>query len=264
MGLGKVRNNTKLQTYQFPYGSDNYGLLLHCNETGQTACVDAGDAEAVHKALSETGWILTHILITHHHADHTDGLDNLKTSCKAKVFGPSINSNVSNLYDRRLKDGDQFEFAGRNICVIATPGHTLDMINFYSLDEKLICTGDTLFVLGCGRIFEGSPAMMWESLEKLLTLPEDTIVYCSHEYSLANSLFAVTIDPENKVLKERQLLIQKLRKEDKPTVPTTIGLEKATNPFLRVSEPSIQTNLGMLGSSNLDVFTEIRRQKDNF
>jgi hydroxyacylglutathione hydrolase len=253
-----------LKTHQFPYGSDNYGLLLHSDETGLTACVDAGDADATRAALAETGWGLTHIFITHHHADHTEGLADLKTAYNATVLGPKIDSAVSNLYDMQLGDGDHFEFAGRRFDVLTTPGHTLDMINFYSADDQLICTGDTLFVLGCGRIFEGDAAMMWSSLEKLMTLPDDTIVYCSHEYTLANARFAVTIDPDNTALAERQAAFETLRENNLPTVPTRIDLEKATNPFLRASDPAIRAHLAMSDASDADVFAEIRRRKDNF
>ena len=253
-----------LQTHQFPYGSDNYGLLLHCRETGQTACVDAGDTEATQAALAETGWGLTHIFITHHHADHTDGLAALKSAYNATVLGPNIDSAVSNLYDTQLGDGDHFEFAGRRIDVLATPGHTLDMINFYSADDQIVCTGDTLFVLGCGRIFEGDAPMMWSSLEKLMALPDDTVVYCSHEYTLANAQFAVTVDPGNAALAERQAAFESLRENGLPTVPTRIDLEKATNPFLRASDPLIRAHLAMTDATDAEVFAEIRRRKDNF
>ena len=253
-----------LQTHQFPYGSDNYGLLLYCQDTGQTACVDAGDTEATQAAIAETGWGLTHIFITHHHADHTDGLAELKSAYNATVLGPKIGSTVSNLYDTQLSDGDHFKFAGRRIDVLATPGHTLDMINFYSADDQIVCTGDTLFVLGCGRIFEGDAPMMWSSLEKLMALPDDTVVYCSHEYTLANARFAVTIDPDNKALAERRSAFEALRKNGLPTVPTRIDLEKATNPFLRASDPSIRKHLGMTDATDVEVFTEIRQRKDNF
>jgi hydroxyacylglutathione hydrolase len=262
---GKLKGQIMtLKTHQFPYGSDNYGLLLHSDETGLTACVDAGDADATRAALAETGWGLTHIFITHHHADHTEGLADLKTTYNATVLGPKIDSAVSNLYDMQLGDGDHFEFAGRRFDVLTTPGHTLDMINFYSADDQLICTGDTLFVLGCGRIFEGDAAMMWASLEKLMALPDDTIVYCSHEYTLANARFAVTIDPDNTALAERQAAFETLRENNLPTVPTRMDLEKATNPFLRASDPAIRAHLAMTDASDADVFAEIRRRKDNF
>jgi hydroxyacylglutathione hydrolase len=182
------------QTHQFPYGDDNYGLLLHCTESNLTACVDAGDAAATEAALAETGWQLDHIFITHHHGDHTAGLAELKQRHGATVLGPVIDSAASTLYDKRLGDGDHFEFAGRRIDVISTPGHTLDMLNFYIASESMVCTGDTLFVMGCGRIFEGDADMMWASLEKLLALPDQTVIYCSHEYTIANAAFARSVE----------------------------------------------------------------------
>jgi hydroxyacylglutathione hydrolase len=138
------------------------------------------------------------------------------------------------------------------------------MINFYSADDQIVCTGDTLFVLGCGRIFEGDALMMWSSLEKLMALPDDTIVYCSHEYTIANAQFAVTVDPDNAALAERQAAFESLRKNGLPTVPTRIDLEKATNPFLRAADPSIREHLAMTDATDAEVFTEIRRRKDNF
>ena len=252
------------QTHQFPYGDDNYGLLMHCTESGLTACVDAGDAGATEAALAETGWRLTHIFITHHHGDHTAGLDNLKERHDASILGPTTDSAVSSLYDIRLSDGDEFEFAGRKVVVIATPGHTLDMLNFYIPEEDIVCTGDTLFVMGCGRIFEGDSDMMWASLEKLLALPDHTVIYCSHEYTLANANFARSVDPDNTSLAARQGAVIELRDNDLPTVPTRLDLEKATNPFLRVDNAKIRAHLGMEQASNAEVFAEIRRRKDNF
>ena len=252
------------QTHQFPYGDDNYGLLMHCTESGLTACVDAGDAGATDATLAETGWHLSHIFITHHHSDHTAGLDKLKESHNASILGPTIDSAASALYDIRLNDGDEFEFAGRKVVVIATPGHTLDMLNFYIPEEDIVCTGDTLFVMGCGRIFEGDSDMMWASLEKLLALPDHTVIYCSHEYTLANANFARSVDPDNTSLAARQGAVIELRDNDLPTVPTRLDLEKATNPFLRVDNAKIRAHLGMEKASNAEVFAEIRRRKDNF
>lgn len=253
-----------LKTHQFPYDSDNYGLLLHCSKTGLTACVDAGSAAATDGALAKAGWALSHIFITHHHGDHTADLALLKAKYNASVLGPAVDSRVSDLYDVRLGDGDHFEFAGRQVKVIATPGHTLDMINFYFPSEAIACTGDTLFVMGCGRIFEGDAAMMWASLEKLLELPDDTTIYCSHEYTLANAAFARSVDPENAALTARQGEIEKLRDKGLPTVPTRMDIEKATNPFLRAHDTSIREHLGMKHASNAEVFAEIRKRKDNF
>ena len=252
------------KTHQFPYDSDNYGLLLHCTETGLTACVDAGSAPATDAALAETGWALSHVFITHHHGDHTADLAVLKAKYKPTIIGPNVDSGVSDLYDVRLGDGDHFEFAGRRVNVIATPGHTLDMLNFHIAAESLVCTGDTLFVMGCGRIFEGDADMMWASLEKLKALPDDTIVYCSHEYTVANAAFARSVDPDNAALAARQEEVAGLRAKGLPTVPTRLDVEKATNPFLRVDDAAIRAHLGMAGASDAAVFAEIRRRKDSF
>jgi len=148
--------------------------------------------------------------------------------------------------------------------VIATPGHTLDMLNFHIASEDMVCTGDTLFVMGCGRIFEGDADMMWASLEKLLALPDHTIIYCSHEYTIANAAFARAVDPDNAALAARQQAIAELRNGGLPTVPSRLDLEKATNPFLRVDNAAIRAHLGMEQASNAAVFAEIRKRKDNF
>ena len=253
------------QTHQFPYGDDNYGLLLHCTESNLTACVDAGDAAAAEAALAETGWQLSHIFITHHHGDHTAGLAELKTaSWRHRSWSGHSIALQARLYDIRLGDGDHFEFAGRQIDVISTPGHTLDMLNFYIASESMVCTGDTLFVMGCGRIFEGDADMMWASLEKLLALPDQTVIYCSHEYTIANAAFARSVDPDNAALAARQEAIAELRENGFPTVPTRLDLEKATNPFLRVDNAAIRAHLGMETASNAAVFAEIRKRKDHF
>ena len=252
------------QFYQFSYNTDNYGVLIHDPATGQTACVDAGDAAAYETALAAKGWSLTQIWITHHHADHTAGLMKLKETTGAKVFGPApTHSPISGL-DENLKEGDRFVFGGTEVQVLETPGHTLDMLNFYVAEQGVVFTGDTLFALGCGRLFEGSPAQMWGSLDKLMALPDETVVYCSHEYTKANADFALSIDPGNAALVERAGEIAKLRAANKPTVPTTIGLERATNPFVRPQDTAIRSLLDLESASNEDVFAEIRRRKDNF
>jgi hydroxyacylglutathione hydrolase len=254
----------RLEIFQFPYNADNYGVLIHCNDSGATACIDAGDAAATEAVLAQTGWSLTHIFITHHHADHTAGLAALKATHNAHVIGPPPRSAAISGIDSALWDGDSFDFANRQVHVMATPGHTTDMINFYLPEEKIVFTGDTLFALGCGRVFEGSFDMMWESLEKLLALPDDTVIYCSHEYTKANADFAVTIDPENDALNKRHAQIIKQRANNIATVPTIMSVEKATNPFLRPDDASIRAHLGMEDARNADVFAEIRRRKDAF
>ena len=249
---------------QFPYGSDNYGVLLHCPNHNQTAVIDAGDAAATDAALAAQGWSLDQIWITHHHGDHTAGLADLVATHNASVMGPAKSAERFGGFDEALDHGDYFVFAGRQIDIIATPGHTLDMINFHIRTETLVFTGDTLFALGCGRLFEGDADMMWHSMERLLALGDDTVIYCSHEYTAANAAFAVTIDPDNAVLQDRAMQIKDLRDRGRATVPTTMALEKATNPFLRAGDTSIRSHLGMHDDSDAEVFAEIRRRKDNF
>lgn len=253
-----------LELFQFPYGSDNYGVLLHSEATGETACIDAGDAQAASAALAANEWQLSHLFITHHHADHTAGLAALKSSTGCQVTGPSHQSGVIAGLDKKVGDGDRFEFAGKQVQVLHTPGHTMDMINFYLPEEQLVFTGDTLFALGCGRVFEGDAGMMWQSLTRLMALPEETQIYCSHEYTLANARFALTIDRDNADLQARAKQIEALRAENKTTIPSSIGLELATNPFLRAADPAIRLNLNMTDAGDADVFAEIRRRKDNF
>ena len=251
----------ELQFHQFECLSDNYGVLVHSPDTGETASIDAPEAMAVERALAEKGWTLTHVLVTHHHADHTQGIAPLKDKYGARVIGPD-NPRIETL-DETVGDGDTFSFAGSPVEVIATPGHTLDMVNFHFPQQAVVITGDTLFALGCGRVFEGDFDMMWNSLSKLMQLPAATTIYCGHEYTLANGQFALTVDPGNEALKMRVAEIEKLRAAGKPTVPTRLDVELATNPFLRAADPGIRAHLGMEDASDAAVFAEIRTRKDN-
>jgi len=250
--------------HQFLYGSDNYGVLMHDPLSGQTAAIAAGDAQAYLAAAEQQGWQISHILITHHHGDHTEGLESLAKQTKAAIFGPSGQQPGHQFITSTLSEGDRLDFGGEQIEVIATPGHTLDMLNYYLPAQKVCFTGDTLFALGCGRVFEGTPSMMWESLKKLMLLPQDTILYSSHEYTQSNAAFALTIDPDNADLIARAQMIDSLRAQGKPTVPSLLSEELATNPFLRASNSSIRTHLGMPSASDEAVFAEIRSRKDNF
>lgn len=249
-----------LDLYQFDYDSDNYAVLLHDANTGETACLDVGDGDAVMAALAKKGWSLSQLWITHHHGDHVAGLAQVKAATGCKVVGPAGIAGI----DQVLAGGDSFDFAGRSISVIHTPGHTMDMLNYHVASDKLVFTGDTLFVMGCGRLFEGSAAQMWDSMQKLKALPPDTLIYCGHEYTLANAAFAVSVDPENEALKNRAELVKNQRDQGLATVPTRLDIELATNPFLRPDDRGIRAHLGMDGASDVEVFTEIRRRKDNF
>ena len=250
--------------HQFLYGSDNYGVLMHDPQSGQTAAIDAGDAQGYLGALAQTGWQLSHILLTHHHWDHTDGVAELAAATGASVYGPSGDKDGHAHVAHTLKEGDNLQFGGIDIEVIATPGHTLDMLNYYLPAQKTCFTGDTLFSLGCGRIFEGDAAMMWNSLGKLMALPADTTLYSSHEYTEANAKFAVTIDPDNAELAARCAHIAELRAKGQPTVPSLLSEELATNPFLRASDSAIRAHLEMTDATDGEVFAEIRSRKDTF
>ncbi len=250
--------------HQFEYLSDNYGVLLHDKASGQTTCIDAGDAQATVKALEDTGWQLSEIWITHHHADHTAGLLELKKLTQAKVIGPEQLSSKIDGLDVTVKDNDEFAFADQAVKVIHTPGHTMDMMNYYLPSLGIVFTGDTLFTMGCGRLFEGDAATMHTSLQKLKALPSSTKIYSSHEYTLANVAFALSVDPDNQALKERSQVIEQLRANNKPTVPSTLEEELATNPFLRAADPAIRRLLNLQDASDSEVFAEVRRRKDAF
>jgi hydroxyacylglutathione hydrolase len=253
-----------LQFHQFTCRGDNFGVLVHDPESGQTASIDAPVEAAVLAALDDTGWQLSHILVTHWHLDHVEGIGGLKKAFGCHVIGPVREAKKIHDLDESLGDGDVFQFGGDNVRVISTPGHTLGMINFHFENSNTVFTGDTLFALGCGRIFEGDGPMMWESMQKLAKLPRETVVYCGHEYTLANGRFALSVDGDNEALKLRMETIVKLRDEGKPTLPTTIGEELDTNPFMRADNSTIRSHLGMENASESEVFTEIRKRKDNF
>ena len=254
----------RFEYHQFGYGSDNYGVLVHCSETAQTLAIDAGDADRYREELEQKGWALSHILITHHHGDHTEGLSVLAEMTGAVVYGPEGDKPGHDHITHKLADGSSMTFAGSPIEVIHTPGHTLDMLNFYLPEEGVCFTGDTLFALGCGRVFEGDFDMMWSSLSRLMVLPADTVIYCSHEYTQANAAFALSVDPDNQALISRADDIKKMRDKGMPTVPTTLSAELATNPFLRASDTGLRAHLGLEQASDAEVFAEVRRRKDSF
>lgn len=253
-----------IEIRQFSCLNDNYGLLIHDPESGTTIAVDVPDAAPYLSVLNETNWTLTDILITHHHWDHVQGLTELREKTGARVTGPERSRTKIVGMDKTVEDGDDI-FAGPfEIKAISTPGHTLDQISWYIPALKLAHTGDTLFSLGCGRVFEGDLEMMWASLSKLVRLlPAETIIYCGHEYTQANARFALAIDPDNTALQTRAEEVEALRADGKPTLPTTMAQELATNPFLRVDDARVRQALGMSGASAADVFAEIRTRKDN-
>jgi len=252
------------EIHQFTCLNDNFGVLIHDKESGTTIGVDVPHATAYEQALEETGWTLSHILITHHHWDHVQGLGDIKTATGAAVIGPARSRMKIPELDQTVEDGDAVPCGPYLVEAIATPGHTLDQISWFIPSIKVAHTGDTLFSLGCGRVFEGDMEMMWSSLSKLLRkLPDDTTIYCGHEYTEANANFALTVEPQNTDLQARAKEVADLRAHGKPTLPTTMAREKATNPFLRAGEASVAAALHMDGKSAAEIFAEIRTRKDN-
>ena len=251
--------------YQFPCLKDNYGVLIHDSRSGATAAIDAPDAEAVIVAAQSQGWTVTDALITHHHADHTQGLPGLMARYpKLRVVGPAKESSRIAGIDVGVGEGDFVHVGELAARVIETPGHTAGHIAYYFEEDEVAFCGDTLFSLGCGRVFETPMSVMWDSLGKLAALPGETQIYCGHEYTEANGRFALTIEPENSELRARVGNVASLRASGKPTVPTTISLELATNPFLRAEREDVQASVGMPGADPAAVFAEIRSRKDRF
>lgn len=244
--------------------SDNFGVLLHDPATGATASIDAPEEKAILDALARRGWQLTHIFTTHHHLDHVEANAALKAKFGATIVGPAREADRIPGLDKPVDEGDRFEFAGHPVEVIWTPGHTAGHICFHLPEDRLLFAADTLFALGCGRLFEGTPTEMWQSLSKLAALPDDTTVYFGHEYTLSNARFALTVDPDNGALKERAAEIERVRAAGRFTAPTTIGLERRTNPFLRAADLGIRKVLGMPNGTDAEVFAEIRARKDRF
>ncbi|MDX2259544.1 MAG: hydroxyacylglutathione hydrolase [Hyphomicrobiaceae bacterium] len=251
-----------LEFEQFACLSDNYGVLVHDPDTGVTASIDAPDAAAVEAALDRRGWRLTHILVTHHHADHTGGILPLKGRHKCEVVGPRAEATKIAGLDRPLTEGDLLRLGAHDVAVLATPGHTAGHIAYWIPAAAVAFVGDTMFAMGCGRLFEGTAEQMWASLSKLAALPPETVVYCGHEYTASNARFALSLEPGNAALVARAAEVAGLRAEGRPTLPTTIASERATNPFLRADEPALRAAVGLPDAPAWQVFAEIRRRKD--
>jgi hydroxyacylglutathione hydrolase len=252
------------QTYLFPCLKDNFGVLLHDPQSGATASIDAPEAAAVEATLQKTGWRLTDILVTHHHADHTQGIGELKQHHKCRVVAPRNEAARIAHVDETVGEGDTVRVGGLAGGVIDTPGHTSGHISYFFPDDRLAFVGDTLFSIGCGRVIEGNPEMMWHSLLKLRDLPDDTRFYCGHEYTDANIRFAKTVEPNNTALAARADEVKQLLAAGKFTIPATIGAEKAANPFLRADDAELAKSLGLAGAPAWKVFAEIRERKNRF
>ncbi|MGI9484922.1 MAG: hydroxyacylglutathione hydrolase [Geminicoccaceae bacterium] len=255
---------SSLTVEMLPVLSDNYVYLIHDPASGTTGVVDPAVAAPVEARLSARGWSLDWILSTHHHADHTGGNLELKEATGCQIAGPGKDAARIPGIDIKLAEGDRFELGEAEAEIFETPGHTSGHISFWFSGSNALFCADTLFSLGCGRLFEGTPADMWSSLQKFAHLPDEALVYCGHEYTAANARFALSVDPDNNALQARAAEVDKQRAAGEPTVPTTLGLERATNPFLRSDDPAIRRQLGLESAVEVDVFAEIRRLKDSF
>lgn len=250
---------------QFICLADNFGLLLHDEETGATAAIDAPDGERIAGELSRLGWTLTHILLTHHHADHVQGVGALKARYpNVRVVGPRKDAHRIDHLDVLVGEGDCVEVGAARALVLETPGHTNGHIAYHFSQDETVFVGDTLFSLGCGRVFEGTMDILHDSLERLAELPPETRVYCGHEYTQANARFAAAVDPENPLLLARAREVDALRGQGRFTLPTTIALECATNPFLRTQDPGLRRAMGMEDADASAVFARMRERKNVF
>ena len=245
-----------------PCLSDNYAFLVHNRDSGETALIDAPEAGPIKGVLKAKGWTLTDILITHHHGDHIDGVAELRQG--ARVIGATKDAHRLPQLDKQVADGDSITVCGVDCHVIDVSGHTNGHIAYHMPEPELAFTADSLMALGCGRLFEGTAEQMWESLQKLRKLPEDTIICSGHEYTEGNAKFALSIDPENNDLISRYEGIKAARAAGRPTVPSALDDEMRTNPFLRADDPTLKAAIGMADASDVDVFAEIRARKDKF
>lgn len=253
-----------LEIRQIPCLSDNYGYLIRDEAEGAVAAIDTPDPDAINNALEEAGWKLTYILNTHHHWDHTGGNLALKEKWGCEIVGPNGEADRIPGIDRTVSEGDIVDLGGSQARVIDTPGHTAGHIIYHFAEDGAAFVGDTIFAMGCGRLFEGTPAQMWASLSKIAALPPETKLYCAHEYTQANAAFALSVDPDNDALKARAKDVDALRAAGTPTVPTTLALELATNPFLRAEDKRLKAALGMENAEAVAVFAETRACKDSF
>lgn len=255
---------SELAIHMFPCLADNYGYLLHDEESGATAAIDTPDAGEILAQLEAMGWRLTHIFNTHHHADHAGGNLALKRATKCTIVGPRADAARIPGIDVPVGEGDVVELGAHRATIYDTPGHTRGHIVYHFAAARAAFVGDTLFSLGCGRLFEGTPLEMWNSLQKILRWPDDTRLYCAHEYTANNARFALTVEPHNRALCERSAAVTALRAAGRPTVPSTLGEERATNPFLRPQSGDLRATIALPDAGDVDVFAKTRALKDAF
>jgi hydroxyacylglutathione hydrolase len=251
-----------IQVHQFPCLSDNYGFLLHDPESGETACIDTPDAEAYLREAAARGWQITQIWNTHWHPDHAGGNEAIKAATGCTITAPEVEAPKIAGVDRTVGDGDAVSLGGWTAQVIDVGGHTMGHIAYHLPEAGIAFVGDSLFALGCGRMFEGSPPQFWSSLSRLKALPPETTLYCAHEYTQANARFALHADPENAALQDYAAEIARKRAAGEPTVPMRLERELATNPFLRADTPEMRSRWG--GTSAPETFAALRAAKDSF
>lgn len=253
-----------VEILSIPVLNDNYVHLLHDPASGATACIDPAVAGPVIQAAKARGWTISHILITHPHGDHTDGVADIVAAFGAEVYGSKADQAIIPQCGHGVAQGDRILVGDLRVDVLEVPGHTAHHVAYYVEAAAALFPGDTLFSLGCGRLLGGTAAQMWGSLKKLRALPGQTRVYCAHEYTNANADFALSVDGDNPDLIARADEVVKLREAGKPTVPSLLESETQCNPFLRCDIPSFQQSLGLFGRDAAEVFAELRRRKDHF
>lgn len=253
-----------IEIRQFTCRSDNFGVLVHDPEANVTLSIDAPEEAPILAALDAEGWELTHILTTHHHDDHVAANLALKARFSAEIVGPAGERARIPGLDRAVSGGEAFAIGGIDVEVIDTPGHTAGEVSYFLPGAKALFAADALFSLGCGRLFEGDAATMWASLQRLRALPDDTMLYCGHEYTATNARFAVDVDPGNLLLQERVKEVEHLRVERRATLPVALGREKRTNPFLRADDPELASALGMAGADPVAVFAALREKRNGY
>jgi hydroxyacylglutathione hydrolase len=253
-----------LEFETIPCLSDNYAFLVHDPDTAATAVVDVPEAQPILDALDRRGWTLSDVLLTHHHADHVQGLSELLEAAPAMVTGAAADAHRLPPLDIEVREDDVVKIGNEAGAVIDVPGHTVGHIAFHFPASNLAFTADSLMALGCGRVFEGTMPQMWESLSKLAALPEETVICSGHEYTATNAKFALSIEPDNPSLISRTKAVEEARSKGKPTVPSMLREELETNPFLRAGDPGLQAAVGMNGADPAEVFAEIRTRKDRF
>ena len=247
-----------------PCLSDNYAYIIRDEHTNKNILVDAPDHEPIERYLDEKSLSLDFILITHHHSDHIDGVNYLKNKYSPKIIGASRDKHRLPPLDIEVEEGKQLSIGSKTFNIYNVDGHTVGHVAYALLEDKALFTGDSLMVMGCGRLFEGTPDDMWKSLKKLKQLPKDIMIYSGHEYTRSNIEFALTVDPQNDKLKARKIKELEKLKNGLPTVPSTLEEELETNPFLRESEPSIVDHLDTKKQDPVSRFAKIRTLKDNF